>query len=1036
MRISKRNNMKETFKRALSIKYVVFCLVFIASMGFTIDISAQNISVSGVVKANSGETIPGVNIVVKDSIVGTSTDIDGKYKITVPKNATLIFSSIGFKTQIALVDGREKINIVLRDNSEELEEVVVVGYGTIKKSHLTGSVSKVTNDKLDQIPLSRVDDALSGQIAGVSFQQTNPSAGEAPTIRVRGQGSISFESNPLIVLDGIVVGNDADFLSSLDMNDVESVEVLKDASSGAIYGSRGANGIIMITTKKGVEGPTKFSYHGYVGFKRVPKNDILTTPSDWLDYVRENNNGELTERLEYVDRLGTYTDWEDIMYDGGMIQSHSISAKGGTKNTKFNTSLSYLNDEGVLLTDNFEKLNFRVNMTTKLREKIQFGLNLNPSHIEQRRFPIGVHDAIRQNPWLPLFVDEDNIQYVNRFRENGRWSDVQVGDYAMERMFDDYDLVNGQPNPNLSGTDISSTSNQGALAKVLERDYRKHQTKVYANTYLKFDITDNLYVKQTFGGDFRFTKNTRWVGIDASRNEELDTESRRNSQVRWHTVNETTVNYKKKFGEHSINGLTGFAYESWNTEETFLQAAGFTDDLIQTIPAANLVGGETIEFEQKLVSYLARLNYDYKDRYLLSASIRRDGSSKFGPDSKVGWFPAISGGWLIHKEDFFKENKIVDKLKVRVSYGVTGNNNGIGEYDHLGLIAPVGTGFGGVGYNSTNIENPNLQWERLVEFNPGIDVSFMDGKITLSADYYQRNSLDLLLDVPIPSVTGFETALVNQGEVRNEGVEFEVLSRNITTRNFSWSTSVIASHNKNTLIDFAGANGLISIVDDKRPTEWIALEGQPISSFYGYVVEREIPIKFINDPYYPINAQSQDIYVKDLNGDGVIDPDDRTILGSPYPDFVWSVSNNFKYKNFDLSFMFQGSHGAEVRNISSQYIKNEFSSNQDYVSGFADAGLVTERIFTSDDIQDASYIALRTFNIGYALPVKILTKAGIQRARFYFAASNLLYIMGKNYEGYNPEGIDQGRGNPLTYGYQRGPAPIYKSYTLGVNIDF
>ncbi len=1009
--------------------FLLFC--FIGNSVF-----AQEIAVSGVVKDANGVSLPGVSVVIKDSVVGTATDVDGKYSITAPSDAALVFSSIGFKTQIVLINGRSKIDIDLNENVELLEEVVIVGYGTVKKSHLTGSVSKVKNEKLDQIPLARVDDALVGQISGVNIQQTNPSAGEAPTIRVRGQGSVSFDSDPLIVLDGIVVGNDADFLASLDMNDVESVEVLKDASSGAIYGSRGANGIIMITTKKGVEGPTKFSYNGYVGIKRVPKNDVLTSPSKWADYVRANNEGVLTERMQYIERLGTYTDWEEVMYDGGMIQSHAISAKGGTKNTKFTSSMSYLNDEGVLLTDNYEKLNFRINMSTKLREKIQFGVNLNPSHIEQRRFPIGVHDAIRQNPWLPLYLDEDNIQYVNRFRENGRWENAQIGDYAMERMFDDYDLENGVPDSNLSGVDISSTSNQGALAKVLERDRRKRQTKVYANTYLKADINKDLFFKQTFGGDFRFTKNTTWIGTEGTRNGPLDTESSRSTQIRWHSVSESTFNYKKSFAGHSINSVAGFAYENWFIEDSDLEAIGFQDDLIQTLPAPNLSGGQTEEFEEALISYLARVTYDYKDKYLFSASLRRDGSSKFGPDNKFGWFPAVSAGWAIHKEDFFPENNYVSNLKLRVSYGVTGNNNGIGQYDHLGLLASVGTGFGTNGYNAINIQNPDLRWEKLREINPGLDAAFLNGRINLAFDYYQRISDDLLLAVPVPAVTGFESALQNRGEVKNEGFEIELTTKNVTQRNFSWTTSYIATRNKNTLVDFAGSDGLISIVDDKRPAEWIALEGHPISSFYGYVVEKEIPIENINDPFYPINAQSQDIYVKDLNGDGIIDADDRTVLGSPYPDIVWSITNNFKYKNFDLTFMFQGSHGAEVRNISSQYIRNEFSSNQDYVPGFADANLVTERIFTSDDIQDASYVALRNLNLGYTLSKKLLTKVKLQKVRFYFSAANLIYLTADGYEGYNPEGIDQGRGNPLTYGYQRGPAPIYKSYTFGVNLDF
>ena len=1004
--------------------------------GLSSGLSAQNITVTGTVSSSDGETVPMASVVVQGTSKAVVSDALGKYSIDVSKDATLIFSGTGFISQVVPVANRPMIDVVLNPDNELLDEVVVVGYGTIRKSHLTGSVAKIENKILDQIPLGRVDDALSGQITGVTIQQTNPAAGEAPTIRVRGQGSISFDSDPLIVLDGIVVGNDGDFLSSLDMNDVASVEVLKDASSGAIYGSRGANGIIMITTKKGVEGPTKFSYNTYVGFKDVPSNDVLSTPSEWADFVRENNNGELTDRMKYIEQMGNYTNWEDVMFDGGMITSNAISARGGTKNTKFTASVSHLNDQGVLLTDNFEKLNFRINLTTKLRERIQFGVNLNPSHTEQRRFPIGVHDAIRQASWTPLWLTEDNIGYVNRYRENGRWSDAKVGDYAMERMFDDYDLENGMPDPNMSGTDISTTSNQGSLAKVLERDRRKYQTKVYANTFLKYQITDALSFKQTLGGDFRYTKNREWFGIEATRNGAADSRSNRSTDIRWHSVSESTLNFDKEWGDQTLNAVAGFAFEKWQTEQTILTSAGFSNDLIQTIPGANLTGGEMVEFEESLLSYLSRVNYTLKDRYLLTASVRTDGSSKFGPDTKYGIFPAVSAGWMVSQEDFFPANSPINNLKVRASYGLTGNNNGIGAYDHLGLISPFGTGFGQIGYNATNIENPNLGWEKLREINPGIDLSMWGSRFNLSLDLYQRKSEDLLLQVPVPSVTGFTSALVNRGEVENKGFELEMMTRNVNTRNFTWSTSYILTHNQNTLVDFAGAGDLISIVDGKRPAEWIARVGSPISSFYGYVVEDEIPLEYIKNPFYPINAQSQDIYVRDLNGDGVIDTDDRTILGSPYPDFVWSVTNNFKYKNFDIMVMMQGSHGAEVRNISSQYIKNEFSGNQDFTTEFPDAHLVKQRIFTSDDIQDASFISLRNLNIGYNVPTSTLKQLGVQRLRIYASAQNLLYIMAEGYEGYNPEGIDQGRGNPLTYGYQRGPAPIYRTFSLGVNLDF
>lgn len=1010
----------------------------------TIDVTPPSfLKVTGVVTGEEdGDVLIGATVSIKGAKgakLGTVTEFDGSYSLEAEANDTLVFSYTGMRTTEVPIDGRSVVNVAMKTLSEIMDEVVIVGYGKVKKSHLTGSISKVKNDGLDQIPMSRVDDALVGTVSGVNIQMADPSAGEAPTVRIRGQGSISFDSNPLIVVDGITVGNDGDFLSSLDMNDVESVEVLKDAASAAIYGSRGANGIIMITTKQGKEGPTRFNYDSYVGFKSVPSAGVLTTPQDWLDYTRANNNGVLTEKLDYVEKLGTYTDWEEVMMDGGIIQSHSLSARGGTKNTKFRASLSYLDDEGVILTDSYNKLNFKIDLKTKVSDRVSFGIRLNPSHTKQRRFPIGLHDAVRQNPWLPLYLDEDVIGYVNRLRENGRWEDAQIGDYAMERMFDDYDLATGEPVA--SGTDISATSNQNALAKVLERRRIKYQTKVYANAYVNINLTKDLFIKQTVGGDFRYTRNTRWQGIQASRNGAADTESTRSSDIRFHGVAETTLNFSKEMGKHELDAVGGFAYESWNRESSDLEAAGFDFDYIQTIPAANLIGGSTYESEEKLLSFLSRFNYAYDNKYLLSISARWDGSSKFGPDNKYGFFPAISAGWRVSEEKFLKDNDIIDELKVRFSYGITGSNSGIGEYDFIGLIAPVGTGLGGnnTGFNPLNIANPELRWEKLIEYNPGIDVSFLQGRFGFSFDYYNRRSEDLLLNLPIPSVTGFETALVNKGVVENKGVELEITSKNYTSKNFTWSTSLNLTHNKNTLVDFVGNDGLISSVDSKRPAEWIALEGNPISSFYGYVVSHEIGLEYIKDPFYPINGQSQDIYVKDLNGDGIIDTDDRTVLGSPYPDFIWSVTNNIRFLGrFDVTFMFQGSHGAEVRNIASQYIKNEFSSNQDFTDEFPDKDLVVQRIFTNDDIQDASYVALRNFNIGYTFNTRtgFLDRAGIRKLRVYVGSQNLIYIMSKGYEGWNPEGADRGRGNPLTAGYQRGPAPIYRTVSLGINLSF
>ena len=1037
MKIHYLNFTKRTFKT------ILMCFLFV---GFNISVALGSnevvtfATVTGTItSASDNLPIIGANVLVKGTDRGTISDIDGSFSIEAEPTDILVISYLGFATQEITVGSQTDISIILSEDATALDEVVVIGYGTTTRSHLTGSVSKVSNEKLDQIPLSRVDEALVGQIAGVQIQSTNPAAGEAPAIRVRGQGSISFESSPLIVVDGIAVGTDADFLASIDMNDVESVEVLKDAASSAIYGSRGANGIIMITTKKGESGAVQFNYDSYIGTKSVPDPGYLTTVEDWLQYTRDNNGGQLIDKLEVVDRLvqarGEETDWHKVIMDGGVIHSHALSARGGTDKTKFRASLSYLDDEGVLLTDNFKKINFRLNLDTKVSDKVSFGIMLNPSVTNQRQFPIGFHDAIRQHAWLPLYLDESNIGFFNPLTRGGQFADREIGDYAWERMFDDFDLATGQPVS--SGTDISGTSNASALAKVLEREYVREQTKIFANAYVNVNLTDDLFFKQTIGGDYRNYDRDRWDGTLSHRNGPSNSRLRKDNTNRFHLVSESTLNFNKRIDKHDFGVVAGMAYEEWNDDYQELVANSYANDIIRVITAANLTGASADASEEKLISYLSRLNYSFDDKYLLSLSARWDGSSKFGPDRKFGFFPAASVGWRVSEEDFLRDNDFIDNLKIRASYGVTGSNSGIGEYDHIGLVEPISTGFGVNGFNAVNISNPNLGWEKLVELNAGLDLAFINGRVGLSFDYYNRRSEDLLLNLPVPSVTGFTSALVNQGEVENKGFELEIKTVNVTNRNFSWSTSALLTHNKNTLVDFAGASGLISTVDSKRPAEWIALEGNPISSFYGYVVDREIPLEFIRNPFYPINGQSQDIYVRDLNGDGLIDTDDRTILGSPYPDLIWSLNNNLTISNFDVGIMFQGSHGAEVRNISSQYVKQEFSSNQDYSGDFADADLVQQRIFTSDDIQDASYIALRNLNIGYTFPRSVLENIGLSRLRVYIGGQNLLYIMSDDYEGYNPEGIDTGGSNtPLTYGYQRGPAPIFRTLSAGINVGF
>lgn len=994
------------------------------------------LSISGVVtSAEDNEPLIGATVTLKsDPSKGTVTDINGAYQIEADANDVLVFSYTGMQTQEVPVSGQSTIDVAMNTDAAVLEEVVVVGYGTQKKSHLTGAISKVENKRLDQMAVPRVDDALVGQVSGVNVQNTSGDVGDAPTIRIRGTGSITGNAGPLVVLDGVVV--DADFLNNLDMNDVESFEVLKDAASAAIYGSRGGNGVIMITTKDGAEGPTTFNYHTFWGRKDAHHSDAYTFSVAETAAAEMAANGELSARTRYKQLIGIDRDWQEEIFDGGNVNSHALSARGGNKRTNFSASLSYLDDEGVLLTDHFTRYAAQLKVNTKVTDRISIGANLSPSLSDRRRFDGSTHDILRQTPWLPVYHDENTIQYVDR----NVYPDVQVGDYAVQRHFDNYDLDG-------DGTliDISNTSNTNPAAKVIERQYTDEKFKIFGSLYAKLKIADGLNFRTSLSGNYQDTNRRRWQGVKANRNgasaAQLDLWDINRTRV----VFDNILTYDTEINGHEINAIVGTSAEEVDNSYATTRGTGYESDLIQTITAATTIAlGESYTFENNLLSFFGRVNYAYNDKYLVSLSYRRDASSVFGLDNKYGNFPAASIGWNVGREDFLADNNLISRLKLRLSYGVTGNNSLdagdilIENYPSLSLLGTSTAVVNGEivsGINALNVANPELQWEGSIEFNPGIDFGILEDRLTGSLDFYNRTSNQLLLNNPVSSTTGFTTALVNIGEVSNTGIEFEMRTRNVVTSNFTWATTAIASRNENTLLDFADSDGQIQSVDSKRPAEWINLEGHPISSFYGYVVDREIPLEYITDPYHPVGATSQDIYVKDLNGDGLIDDDDKTILGDPYPNFIWSVTNEFRIFDFDFSFMLQGSHGAEVRNIADQYLFNQFNSQQDFTADTPDQEFIQQRIFTSDQVMNASYVSLRNINLGYNVPSSAVAATRfLNSARLYVAAQNLLYIMADDYTGWNPEAIRET--SPTTYGYQRGGSPIFRSFTVGLKAGF
>lgn len=997
------------------------------------------LNITGTV-TSSDDNVPliGVTILVKGTTTGAVTDLDGKFSIQAEEGDVLVFSYTGYSPQEITVAAQTVLSIIMDPDVAQLEEIVVIGYGSQKKSHLTGSVSKVTNEDLDKIATARIDDALVGQVSGVNIQATEGEAGSEPTIRIRGTGSMVASSDPLIVVDGLIVSND--FLGSLDMNDVESFEILKDAASSAIYGSRGGNGVILITTKDGKDGKTKFSYNGYYGFKEARTSDPYYFSLAETAAAEMAANGALSDRTRYKQLLGIDRDWQDVIFDGGGIMSHSLSARGGNKKTNFSTTLTYLHDEGVLLTDDFKKYSLNFKIKTELSDRFSFGISVAPSYTDRRRFDGSTHDILRQTPWLPLYHDDHTIQFVNRFK----YPDVQVGDYANQRHFDDYDLDAGAPVAS-GGTDISNTSNVNPAAKVLERDRNEYKFKLYGSTYLQYKIAKGLKFRTVVSLTHQNTRRDRWQGLYAHRNGASNIQLDLSNSISWRLVNDNYFSYDREFGKHEINAVLGTSAERWNIHEDAVSGTGYDSDLLQTISAATTISSaSSIDWDGRFHSYFGRINYAYDYKYLASVSMRRDGSSVFGPENKYGNFPAVSVGWILSEEGFLKDNNFLNYLKFRASYGLTGNNrlntgdDLIDNYPYLALLnANTAVVDGNIvgGFGAINIANPGLKWERSKEINPGIDFILFNDFLSGSVDYYERTSDQLLLYNPVSSTTGFTEALVNLGEVKNSGWEFEFRTSNIRTRDFKWTTALLGSMNENELVNFADSDGQIQSVDSKRAAEWINLQGHPISSFYGWVVDRDIPLEHLKDAYHPVGGEAQDVYVRDLNGDGVIDDDDKTILGNPYPELIWSLSNNISYKGIDFSFMIQGSHGAEVRNMGDQYLFNQFNSSQDFnTETTPDQQFIKQKIFTNDIIQDASYISLRNVTLGYNFGPGLLAKTGLSKARVYVAGQNLIYKTADGYTGFNPESINNT--SPTTWGYQRAGSPIQKTVSLGLNLEF
>ncbi len=1003
---------------------------------------ASKLKVTG--KVFTSETLKplaNASISIKGTKKGTVADSSGNFSIKVDKGQTIVVSYASFEPQEFKVFGNMQLEISLVARAIDNEEVVVVGYGTRKKSHLTGSVSKlVTDEYIGQIPVSRADDALKGKLAGVNITTTDAQAGAAPTIQIRGATSVTAGTEPLIVIDGYPVPTD---LSSIDMNDVESIEVLKDAASAAIYGSRGGNGVIMITTKSGKVGKGKFSTNVSTGIKNVYRKIPFASLQQWKTYVAADNNGVISPEILQAEKFDANTNAQDFIFRQVQYTNVQLGASGGTTNFKYNLSGNALLDNGIMLGNDYKRFGLRASFSAKASPSTTIDFSFTPSYTEKFDVPVTVQEALRTlPPWTPVYHNAVTAAATG----------MPIGSIANQREFSAF---NPFYTDTYKGIDIASATSNSPLQQLNGTTDKTTQIRTITNFSVKIDLSKYLSFKTTLG--ILLGENTRelfqksWAQalplLDGEAFARSTSKAILTKTRTFDLSNENILTYKRNIKKHDINVVAAFSNQYTNTSFFSAQAGNFATDDIPTLNAGTQQAlTNTIE-EEPLVSYLARVNYAYDNKYLLSLSNRYDGSGRFGPESRYSFFPAASIGWNVSNEKFFPATKIVKDLKLRVSYGATGNKS-IGNYRYFANVGSAYASLGNEispGFQLTSFGNPALGWERTFSTNYGADFGLFNGKVRVSVDYYNTETDRLLLNLPTVASTGFSSYPVNKGKVSNKGFEFEISSTIVSKKDFKWSVSANGYTNTNKLLNFGGTDNQISQGDPKRANFYLTKVGAPLVEYFGYKMDSSIAIKqtanFYTD-YYPIGVKALHAFVKDINGDKKISDSDRVVLGNPYPKFNWGFTTNFQYKMFDVSLTFQGSHGAKVFNVDRYYFETQFGTTGS--TAYRNPDLYTQqqqddaRIKTQTDynIEDASFVALRNINIGFTMPSKTLKKLKISKLRMYVSASNLWYHFANGYSSFNPEADNGFPNDPLRKGYQRGAVPLARTITFGLNLDF
>lgn len=979
--------------------------------------AVQDIKITGRVLDDQNQPLPGVSIRLKGTQYGVVTDVNGKYNINVPnKKAILQFSFTGFDAQEIVAD-RAEINVTLITATSKLNDVVVVGYGTQKRSDLTGAISSTNVKSLEGTPLRSIDQALQGRTSGVQFTQNSGMPGSASSLRIRGGNSVYGSNEPLYVIDGVPVFADQgdngasglNPLNSINPDDIASIDVLKDASAEAIYGSRGGNGVILITTKRGKKGSAKVNFDAYYGAQSILKKYQLLNAAQYEAFANEATVNEGGLPAYDLTKTPATTNWQNLIFRTAPIQSEQVSISGGEEKTRFFLSANYFGQDGIAKSSDFKRYSLRANVDRDLGDKFKIGNSLTISNVRTNQVSAGsLFTMATIQPDLPVYQPDGSYTSANKQGVN----------------FDNpIALLNGY----------------------------KNYTNIYrtlGNIYASAEIAKGLTIKTLWGVDVLFSRNDTYLPQSVYSGSQVGGQANINTNQTFTWLNENTITYSLKIHDHSFNLLGGFtqqnsAYQALNSGvQSFLNDNLGTNALstgaVVLVPASS-------KTQWSLLSYLGRVNYGFKDKYLLTFTARADGSSRFGVNNRYGFFPSAAFAWRLDNESFVRKLNLFSSLKLRTSYGLTGNQDGIGNYPGADLLGTSNYTIGGVkviGLTPSQVGNPDLKWETTAQADAGLDFGFFNDRLLFNVDVYYKRTKDLLLYVQIPVTSGFATSLQNRGQTENKGLEFTVTGVPFDGA-FRWETNLNVSFNRNKIIDLNGVNQLLTSVSPYS----ILQVGQPLGSFFGYKTAGVFKDAAQVAASAQKNAKPGDLIYVDTDKNGVINTNDRVILGNAQPEFFGGFTNTFSYNSFSLLVFFQGSYGNQLFNSNKVTLENLYGlQNQtvNVLNRWTPTNTNTNiprasSVKPTDNgldryVENGSYLRFKNVQLSYKFPEKVLNRISKgMTAKIYVNAQNLFTIT--NYSGLDPE-VSRYGSNNISPGFDSGPYPNYRTYTLGVNVGF